>query len=90
MNPARRDCEIDRAPADNIPFTRVGSPLIKIDIVSAAQIRREQSARQTAADENEFRHGPESTNQEARKTGKETEPRTMRISRMPEESNQLA
>jgi hypothetical protein len=35
MNPARRDCEIDRASPDNISFPRVGPALVKIDIVSA-------------------------------------------------------
>src|SRR5438094_8506594 len=83
VNPARRERGIDRAPADNIAFARIGSSLVKIDIVATApQVGGEQSAGQTAADENEFRHDSESTNQEVRKTGKETEQRIMGISRM--------
>ena len=71
MNAPRRNRQIDRPPANDIAFARIGSSLVKIDIVATApQVRGEQSARQTASDENEFRHDSESTNQEARKTGK--------------------
>jgi hypothetical protein len=61
VNPACRNREINRSPADNIAFTRISPSFVKIDIVSApAQIRREQSAGETAADKNEFRwHSPE-------------------------------
>ena len=45
MNPARREREIDRSAADDIAFTRIGPPFVKIDIVSAPpQIRSEQAA----------------------------------------------
>ena len=57
MNPARRERKIDRAPADNIAFARVGPSFIKIDIVATApQVGRQQSAGQTAADQNKLRH----------------------------------
>src|SRR5881227_3480262 len=80
---------IDRPPT--ILPSRGCSSLVKIDIVATApQVGGEQSAGQTAADENEFRHDSESTNQEVRKTGKETEPRIMGISRMSQGLNQLA
>ncbi len=61
MNAARRNREIDRAPADDVAFARIGPPFVKIDLVAApSQIRREQSARQTATDENKFcRHSLE-------------------------------
>ena len=91
MNAPRRNRQIDRPPANYIAFARIGSSLVKIDIVATApQVGGEQSAGQTAADENEFRHDSESTNQEVRKTGKETEPRIMGISRMSQGLNQLA
>src|SRR5438128_2997017 len=71
VNAPCRNRQIDRPPADNIAFAWVSPSLVKIDIVATApQVGGEQSARQTAADENEFRHDSESTNQEARKTGK--------------------
>ena len=45
VNPARREREIDRPPADNITFARIGPSLVKIDIISATpQIRGEQSS----------------------------------------------
>ena len=61
VNPARRNSEINRASAYNVAFARIGTPLIKIVIVSApAQIGRQQSACQAAADKYEFRwHSPE-------------------------------
>jgi hypothetical protein len=61
VNPARRERKIDRPSADNIAFTRISPPLVKIDIVPApAQICGEQSSCEAAADENEFRwHSPE-------------------------------
>ena len=35
VNAARREREIDRAPADEISLTRISAPLVKIDFVSA-------------------------------------------------------
>ena len=71
VNPACRERQIDRAPANDVPFARIGPPLVKIDFVSApAEIGREQSARQSAADKNKFCHSPriyESGTQESRK-----------------------
>src|SRR5207244_11113375 len=57
MYAARRNRQIDRPPADNVAFARIGSSLIKIDIVATApQVGGEQSAGQTAADQNKLRH----------------------------------
>ena len=43
VNPACRNRQIDRAPADDVPFARVSAPLVKIHFVSTPpQIRGEQ------------------------------------------------
>jgi hypothetical protein len=56
MNPARRNRQIDRAPTNKIALAWIGPSLVKIDIVPAApQVRCEQSACQTTADENKLR-----------------------------------
>ena len=44
-----------RPPTDNIAFTRISSPFVEIDFISApAQVGCEQTARKSAADENKF------------------------------------
>ena len=59
VNPACRNCQIDRAPTDGVPFARVSAPLVKIHFVSApSEICREQAPRQSAADQNKFCHSP--------------------------------
>jgi uncharacterized protein YciI len=72
MNAPGRNRQIDRASADDIAFAGISAALVKIDFMSAApQIRREQTTRETAADENKFCHALriyESGNQESRKT----------------------
>jgi len=71
VNPACRNRQIDRAPADDVPFARISAPLVKIYLVATPpQLRCEQSASETAADQNKFCHSPriyESGNQESRK-----------------------
>src|SRR5258708_35141315 len=71
VNPACRNCQIDRAPTDDVPFARVSAPLVKIHFVSApSEISPEQASRQSAADQNKFCHSPriyESGTQESRK-----------------------
>ena len=71
VNSARRNRQIDRAPADDVSFARISAPFVKIDFVSAPpEIRREQSASESAADQNKFCHSPriyESGTQESRK-----------------------
>src|SRR5882724_7129557 len=71
VNAACRNCQIDRAPTNDVPFAGVSAPLVKIYVVSASsEICREQSARQSAADQNKFCHSPriyESGTQESRK-----------------------
>ena len=45
VNAARRESEIDRAPADDIAVARIGPPFVKIDLVSApAEVRSQQAA----------------------------------------------
>ena len=57
MDAPRRNRQIDRASADDVAFARVSTPLVQIDIVSApAQVGRQQSARETAANENKLCH----------------------------------
>jgi hypothetical protein len=57
VNPARRNRQINRASTNDIPLARFSAPLVKIDLVSApSEIRCEQAARQSAADQNKFRH----------------------------------
>jgi len=57
VNPACRNRQIDRTSADDISFTRVSAPLVKIHSVSApSEICRKQAPRQSAADQNKFRH----------------------------------
>ena len=57
MNAPCRNRQIDRSPADDVALARVSAPLVKINIVPApAQIGREQSARESAADENNLCH----------------------------------
>ena len=71
VNSACRKRQIDRAPADDVPFARISASLVKIHLVSApSEICREQAARQSAADQNKFCHSPriyESGTQESRK-----------------------
>ena len=56
MNAPHRNRQIDRSPADDVAFAWISTPLVKIDIIPApAQIRGEQAARESAANENEFR-----------------------------------
>ena len=72
VNPACRNRQIDRAPADDVPFARVSAPLVKIHFVSApSEICCEQAPRQSAADQNKFCHSQriyESGKQESRKS----------------------
>src|SRR5262249_48460197 len=67
-----RNRQIDRAPADDVPFARVRAALVKIHIVSApSEICREQPTRQSAADQNKSCHPAriyESGKQERRKS----------------------
>jgi hypothetical protein len=57
MNTPGRNRQINRPSADDVAFARISAALVKIDIVSApAQVGREQSARETAANENKLRH----------------------------------
>jgi len=57
MNASRRNRQINRSSADEVAFARISAPFVKIDIVSAtSQIRREQSTRQAAANQNKLRH----------------------------------
>src|SRR5215216_7034777 len=59
VNAACRNCQIDRAPANDVPFPRISAPLVKIHFVSApTEICREQSSRQSAADKYKFCHSP--------------------------------
>src|SRR6266436_4257272 len=59
VNPACRNRQIDRATADDVPFPGVSAPLVKIYVVSVpSEICREQSPRQSAADQNKFCHSP--------------------------------
>src|SRR5438132_3671227 len=72
MDPARRNGQVNGASADDVPFARISAPLVQIHLVPASsQIRCEQSARETAADEYEFRHPVriyQSRRQESRKS----------------------
>ncbi len=55
MNAPRRNRQIDRSSADDVSFAWISTPFVKIDIVPApAQIRGEQTTRQTAADKNKL------------------------------------
>jgi hypothetical protein len=55
MNPARRERQIDRATADEIPGARIGPALVKLDDVAApAQIRRKHSAGKTATNQDKL------------------------------------
>ena len=86
MNAARRNRQIDRASADDVAFARISAPLVKIDIVSApSQICREQSARESAADQNKLRHSTKNLRiRKRRKAGKsETMPRSAASKQMP-------
>src|SRR5215471_3908488 len=57
MNPAGRESEIDRTPADHVAFTRIATAFVKINLVAAPpEIGGEQSARESTADQNKFRH----------------------------------
>ena len=57
VNPARRERQIDRPPADKVARARVGPSLVKIDLVSApTEVRRKQTSREPAANENKLRH----------------------------------
>ena len=57
MNAPGRNRQINRTSADDVAFARISAPLVQIDIVpSPAQIGREQSARETAANQNKFCH----------------------------------
>ena len=71
VNPARRNCQVDRATTDDVSFARISAPFIKIDFVSApSKIRRKQAPSQSAADQNKSCHSPriyQSGNQESRK-----------------------
>ena len=71
VSAACRNRQVDRAPADDVPFARVSAPFVKIHFVSAPpEIRREQAPRQSTADQNKFCHSPriyESGTQESRK-----------------------
>src|SRR5438105_3050848 len=83
MNAARRNRQVDGASANDVPFTRIGSSFVKIHIVpSSSQIRREQSTRQTAADQNKSCHSVriyDSEDQESRKSRQnECNPRSIR------------
>ena len=52
VNPTGRNCQIDRAPTDNIAFARISASLVEIDIVpAAAHVRGEQTASQTGTDQ---------------------------------------
>ena len=57
MNAARRNRKIDRTSADEVAFAGIGPSFVKIYVVpTPSQVGREQSARQTATDENESCH----------------------------------
>src|SRR5438445_5002048 len=59
VNPARRNCQIDRAPTDDVPFARVSAPLVKVDFVSAPpDICREQAPRQSATEKSKLCNSP--------------------------------
>ena len=59
MDPAGGKREIDRASADHVAFAWIAPAFVKLDLVSAsAEIRGEQTAGQSRADENEFGHRP--------------------------------
>src|SRR5205807_5270677 len=59
MDPACRNGQVNGASADNVPFARISAPLVQIHLVPASsQIRCEQSACETAADQSKFRHSP--------------------------------
>src|SRR5438477_6086431 len=72
MDPACRNGQVNGASADDVPFARISAPLVQIHFVPASsQIRCEQSARETAADQNKFRHSVriyQSRRQESRKS----------------------
>jgi len=56
VNSPRRDGEIDRPSTDDIAFAWISPPLVKIDIVPASpEVRAEQSASESATDENKLR-----------------------------------
>ena len=72
VNPACRNGQVNGASADYVPFARISAPLVQIHVVAApSQIGSEQSARETAADQNKFRHSVriyQSRRQESRKS----------------------
>ena len=56
MNSPGRNRQIDRTPADYVAFAWISASLVKVNIISSpAQVRCEQPARQSAADQNKFR-----------------------------------
>ena len=66
VNSPRRDGEIDRPSTDNIAFAWISPPLVKIDIVPASpEVRTEQSASESATDENKLRWHHEIVNRES-------------------------
>jgi hypothetical protein len=57
VNPASGKRKIDRSSANEIAFTWIGAPFVKLDFVSAPpQVGSEQSASQTTSDQNKLRH----------------------------------
>lgn len=71
VNSASGEGEINRAPANDVPFARIGAALVKRDLVAAApEISSEQTAGEAATNQNELRHGGrfgESGKQQSRK-----------------------
>ena len=56
-NTPGRDCQVDRAPTDDVPFARISAPFVEIDFTSStSQIGGEQPTRQAAADEYKLWH----------------------------------
>jgi hypothetical protein len=55
VNPAGGEGKVDRPSADEVAGARIGASLVKVDLVPAfPQIRSEQTARETAANEGNF------------------------------------
>ena len=62
MDAAGGESEIDRASSDGISCTRIGAALKKLDLITpAAEESGQQSSRESATDEREFRSHVRST-----------------------------
>src|SRR5579864_2398151 len=71
VNSAGGERQIDRASTNHVSLARIASAFVKIDLVApSAETRREQSARESATNQNKLCHAIriyESGNQESRK-----------------------